>query len=735
MTRPTTNITIAACVTALCFACCFASAQNVPQGAAIPWMDRSLSPDQRAELVIQQMTLDEKLQLVHGSGWGVLKEGAAVPARSNKGAGYVPGIPRLGIPDLNLADSAVGIRMSAPESRYATLLPSTLGLAATWDEDASDLYGQVIGRELRAQGFNMSIGGGVDLTREPRNGRNFEYAGEDPVLAGRIVGHLAMGVQSQHVMGDIKHYAFNDQETGRSVVNVKMDKRTMRETDLLAFEIAIKLAQPAGVMCSYARVNSLYACENDYLLNEILKKDFGFKGWVLSDWDATHSTVQAANGGLDQEQPGEEYFGAPLKHAIASGTVSMERLNDMDRRILRSMFAVGVVDSLPVRKVVDPFRGKDDSRHIAEESMVLLKNTDSQLPLRASSLKSIAVIGGHADVGVLSGGGSAQVDAPGGNAIAPEQGGAVWGKPVYFPSSPMKAIEKLAPGVSVRYASEDDVQAAAQLARTSDVAIVFATQFMSEGVDSPTLALPNKQDALIQEVSTANPHTIVVLETGGPVSMPWIARTSAALETWYPGIAGGEAIADILFGVVNPSGKLPITFARADADLPNPHIPGMSDGPQHELSEDKHSGFDMTYPEGVAVGYRWYEVKHLQPLFAFGHGLSYSSFRYADLQVDGTARTVQFRVMNTSRLAGSEVAQLYVTLPETSAEPFRRLTAWQRVELGPGESKLVTLPLDPAYLSIFDADNDKWKLLPGEYKVAVGGASDEIFLKGAARLH
>jgi len=273
------------------------------------------------------------------------------------------------------------------------------------------------------------------------------------------------------------------------------------------------------------------------------------------------------------------------------------------------------------------------------------------------------------------------------------------------------------------------------LARTSDVAIVFATQFMSEGIDSPTLALPDNQDALIQAIANANSHTIVVLETGGPVSMPWIARTNAALETWYPGIAGGEAIADILFGVVNPSGKLPITFARADADLPNLRIPGMSEGPQHELSEDKHSGFDMTYPEGVAVGYRWYEVKHLQPLFAFGHGLSYSTFRYSDLQVDGTARTVQFRVRNTSRLAGSEVTQVYVTLPEVSAEPFRRLAAWQRVELEPGESKLVTLPLDPAYLSIFDADNDKWKLLPGEYKVAIGGASDEISLTGTARLH
>ena len=735
MTMKMTNFTVAFGTAALFLAYSVPLAQVVPRGTVDPWMNSTLSPDRRAELVLGQMTLEEKLQLVHGTGWGVLRAGATVPARSNKGAGYVPGIPRLGIPDINLADSAVGIRMAGPESRYATLLPSAMGLAATWDESAADLYGQVIGRELREQGFNMSIGGGVDLTREPRNGRNFEYAGEDPVLAGKIVGHLAMGVQSQHVMGDIKHYALNDQETGRSVVNVKMDKRTMRETDLLAFEIAIKLAQPAGVMCSYNLVNGSHACENDYLLKQVLKKDFGFKGWVLSDWEATHSTVKAANAGLDQELPGEQYFGPPLKQAIADGSVSMERLNDMDRRILRSMFAVGVIDQPPVRRVVDPFRGRDDSRHIAEESIVLLKNASGQLPLRAASLKSIAIIGGHADVGVLSGGGSAQVDAPGGNAIAPEQG-TVWGKPVYFPSSPMRAIQKLAPGVNVKYASGDDVQAAAQLAHNSDVAIVFGTQYMTESVDSPTLALPDAQDALIQAVTAANPHAIVVLETGGPVSMPWVANASGVLAAWYPGIGGGEAIADILFGVVNPSGKLPITFASKDADLPSPHIAGMTgdNRAQRELSEDKHDGFDITYPEGLAVGYRWFEVKHLQPLFAFGHGLSYSTFRFAELKVDAAARTVQFRVTNTSKLAGSEVAQLYVTLPSESGEPFQRLAAWQRVQLAPGESKAVTLPLDSALISIFDVDADKWKLLPGEYKIAVGGASDAIALKGTAQL-
>ena len=704
---------------------------------AMPWMDRSLSADRRADLVLGQMTFEEKTQLVHGTGWGVLRAGDPVPAASNRGAGYIPGIARLGIPDINLADSAVGIRMSGPESRYATLLPSGLGLAATWDTAAANLYGQVIGRELRAQGFNMSIGGGVDVMREPRNGRNFEYAGEDPVLAGNIVGELAKGVQSQHVMGDIKHYALNDQETGRNVVDVHMDKRTMRETDLLAFEIAIKMSDPAGVMCSYNLVNGDHACENDYLLNQVLKKDFGFKGFVLSDWEGTHSSAKAANAGLDMEMPGEDYFGKGLKKAIADGQVPMTRLDDMVHRILRSMFATGVVDEPSARSVVDPFKGRDDSRHIAEESLVLLKNAGGQLPLKAATVRSIAVIGGHADVGVLSGGGSAQVDAPGGNAIDPTEGTARWGKPVYFPSSPMKAIQRLAPGAKVVYAGADDVAAAAKLAASSEVAIVFATQYMTESIDPATLSLPDNQDALIKAVAAVNPHTIVVLETGGPVSMPWIDSVSGVLAAWYPGIGGGEAIGDVLFGMVNPSGKLPATFAKAEADLPLPQIPGMlpANAAVEDMKTDPHHQFEMTYPEGLELGYRWFEVKQRKPLFAFGHGLSYTRYKYAALMVDAAARVVHFQVTNTGVVAGTEVAQVYVTLPGSSGETYKRLAGWERVQLNPGESKSVAIPLNPAYLSIFDVTADSWKLLPGEYKVAVGTASDETSLIGSLEVH
>ena len=360
------------------------ASQSAPHESAPqqPWMNRSLDPDTRADLMIHEMTLDEKIQLVHGVGWGVLRAGAPVPPADNGGAGFVPGIPRLHLPDINLADSAVGVRMAALQSRYATLLPSVLGMSASWDPDAAFLYGSVIGRELRAQGYNMSIGGGVDLIREPRNGRNFEYSSEDPILAGTMVGQLARGVQSNHIMGDIKHYVLNDQETGRNFLDAVLDPRSLRETDLLAFQIAITSAQPAGVMCSYNRVNGDYACENAYTLNQVLKHDWGFKGFVLSDWGGTHSTVKAALAGLDMDQPGDDgYFSEPLKQAVLDGQVPQARLDDMAHRIVRSMFASGVIDEPPERSVVDPFRGRDDAQKIEEESAVLLQNGGGILPL------------------------------------------------------------------------------------------------------------------------------------------------------------------------------------------------------------------------------------------------------------------------------------------------------------------------------------------------------------------
>ena len=723
--------------------------QGANQPPAGPWMDRNLSPDQRADLVIAQMTLDEKIQLVHG-GPGGFGGGQAQPTRSNGGAGWIPGIQRLGIPDLNMADSAVGVTRGAARSRYSTPLPSALAVAATWDLKLAYLYGSVIGRELRDQGYNMSIGGGVDIMREPRNGRNFEYQGEDPILAGKMIGQFMKAVQDHHILGDLKHYALNDQETGRNIGNAIMDKRTMRETDLLAFEIGYRDSQAAGVICSYNKANGDWACENDYLLNQVLKKAFGFKGWVLSDWGATHSTTKAALAGMDQEMPGSSYFGDALKKAVEGGEVPMSRLNDMVHRILRSMFAVGVIDDPPnQQRVVDVFQGLEDAQRIAEESAVLLKNANNQLPLNASTIRSIAVIGSHADVGVPSGGGSAQVDPPGGNAVppppqpagaAPGRGGGMGGRPVFYPSSPLKALRAKAPRAKVEYNDGSDLAAAASLAKASEVAIVFAAQPTSEGRDVATLSLPDNLDELVSAIAKANPRTIVVLETGGPVSMPWIGSVSGVLSAWLPGIRGAEAIAGILFGDVNPSAKLPATFAKSEQDLPHPEIAGMS-----LMAAGRGGGgggrggmqpFDIPYPEKLKVGYKWFDAENKQPLFPFGFGLSYTTYVYSGLKaaVSGRDVTVTFSIRNAGKRAGAEVAQVYASLPASTNEPPKRLVAWEKVQLAPGETKAIALKIDPLFLAIFNESKDGWELAPGDYKLMVGGSSQSLPLTDTVKI-
>lgn len=720
----------------LALSACTAVAQTTTDH---PWMNSSLSPDQRADLVIKELTLAEKIQLVHGIGWGPLRKGASVPPDNNGGAGEVLGIPRLGIPSLQQADSAVGVRMAAPQSRYATLLPSVLGAAASWDPEAAHLYGDVIGRELRAQGYNQSIGGGVNLARDPRNGRLFEYPGEDPVLAGTTVGHLIEGVESNQVMGDIKHYAMNDQETGRTVVDVQADHKAMHESDLLAFEIGIRIGKPSSVMCSYNKVNGDWACENDYLLNHVLKGQWHYPGFVVSDWEATHTTVKAAMAGLDQQEPGDEHFGKPLMDAVQNGQVPMSRLDDMVHRLLRSMFAAGVIDHPPMpRTVVDPFKGRDDAQRIAEESLVLLRNERGVLPL-SPTVRSIAVIGAHADVGVMSGGGSAQVDAPGGNAIDPSKP-TRWGQAVYFPSAPLKYIREHAPGAQVSFDAGTDPAAAAALASKSDVAIVFADQYMSEGGDAPTLALPNNQDALIAAVAKANPKTVVVLITGNPVSMPWVDDVAGVMEAWYPGIAGGQAIADLLFGTVNPSGKLPITFARSENDLPHHRIFGMTYNnangglPEHWVSENKKETFPAQFTEGSRFGYKWFDSENKQPLFPFGFGLSYTTYRYSGLKVADGGKTATVTVENTGKRAGTETAEVYVQLPRSSGENFRRLAGWQRVPLGPGEHKTVTITLEPLASASWDEKKEAWDWLAGEYTVSAGSSSRDLPLSTKATM-
>ena len=702
-----------------------------------PWMNKSLSPAERADLVLKQMTLDEKIGLLHGNGMAhTANWQMPLTYLSNGGAGMTTGVERLGIPNIYMSDAAYGVRSSGENGRYSTALPSNVGAASSWNPEAACEYGAVIGSELRAQGYNMTLGGGVNLTRDPRNGRTFEYMGEDPLLAGTMVGNLMKCEQAQHVIGDIKHYAINDQETGRNIVNAVISKKAMQESDLLAFHIGIEIGNPAAVMCSYNRINGDYACENKYTLTDVLKNEWGFRGFVLSDWGGTHSTEKASAAGLDNEQPMADYFGPKLKEAVEAGRVPMSEIDDHARRVLYGEFLSGIVDYPVQKSVVDVQHGLDVAQHVEEQSIVLLKNDKGILPL-SSKVKSIAIIGGHADVGMLSGGGSAQVDPPGGNAIMPPgQGATHWQDHIWFPTSPLKALKAKLPGAKIEYNAGTDSAAAAALAKNSDVAIVFAYQWISEGMDLPNLTLPDNQDALIAAVAKANPRTIVVLETGTAVKMPWLNDVSGIVEAWYAGSSGHIALANVLTGDVNASGKLAMTFPKSEQDLPRPVIPPLSKEDEGQgngaVNGNDHTGSKYTvhYDEGVKVGYKWYEAEHKQPLFPFGFGLSYTTYSYSDLKTDSSQKSVSFQVKNTGKRAGAEIAEVYAQLPDAAGEPFKRLVGWQRVELNPGESKTVSVKIDPQILSIFDEQKNGWDLPKGTYRILAGPSSAETPLKG-----
>jgi beta-glucosidase len=689
-----------------------------------PWMNAALSPDERADMVLKELTLDEKIDLVHGNGmpgWGPPRPNAYL---GNGGAGFVLGVPRLGIPFIQMSDAAYGVRSSAENGRYSTALPSDVAAAASWDPEAACEYGALIGRELRAQGYNMTLGGGVNLTREPRNGRTFEYMGEDPILAGTLVGNRIKCEQAQHVIGDIKHYAVNDQESGRDEVDAIISKRALRESDLLAFQIGIEIGQPGAVMCSYNAVNGDFACENKYLLTDVLKKDWHFKGFVVSDWTATHSTVKASAAGLDNEEPFDFFFSEKLKQAVQAGTVPMAELDDHVRRVLRSEFASGIVDHPRQTSVVDVEGGLETSRKIAEQSTVLLKNDGGALPLDRAKVSSIVVIGSHADMGMISGGGSAQVDAPG----RPPAG---WQAHVWFPTSPLKAVSAKIPGATVLFDSGENAASAAALAKKSDIAIVFAYQWTSEGMDLSSLSLPDNQDALIEAVAASNHRTIVVLETGTAVTMPWLDNVSAVVEAWYAGSKGADAVANILFGDVNPTAKLPMTFPRSVADLPHPQpvsppaeVKGAPHGP---MGIKLKPTFSVNYDEGLKVGYKWYDAENKPVLFPFGYGLSYTTYSYSDLKVNaGKETTVSFVVKNTGSRAGSEIAEVYAALPPDAGEPPKRLVGWSKIHLNAGESKGVTVTVGANYLSIYDETASAWELVPGSYTFMVGGSSQNL---------
>jgi beta-glucosidase len=713
----------------------------VPADSTAPWMNAALGADQRAELLLREMSFDERVSLLHGL-MALPFGGLSVPKGAIGSAGFVAGIARLGVPALQETDAGLGV--ADPVGLHldvgATAMPSTLLTAATFSTELAAQGGAMIGNEAWSKGFNVMLAGGVNLTREPRGGRNFEYFGEDPLLAGLMAGAAITGIQSQHVISTTKHFALNAQESQRQTLNAVIDEQALRESDLLAFEIAIERGQPGSVMCAYNAVNGNGSCNSDALLNQILKRDWGYKGWVMSDWGAVYG-VDSARNGLDQQSAAQldekAWFDEPLKQAVHDGQLPAVRVSDMARRILRSMFAVGLFENPPEPTRLDYEAHAAVSQRAAEAGIVLLKNENHLLPISGKTAR-IAVIGGKADLGVWSGAGSSQVlPAATERAIrfrASGEGPVPGNKELtgilrmqtLHPSAPLQAIRALAPNSVVSFDSGEYPESAAALAHSAEVAIVFASQWMLEFYDVPSLRLPGGQDELIRAVIAANPRTIVVLETGGPVLMPWLDQAAAVIEAWYPGIRGGEAIANVLFGVVNPSGHLPITFPAGTANLPQAEVVGINLPIGNSVTVDYNSA-------GSDVGYRWYARQGTEPLFPFGFGLSYTTFSYGKLEVrGGQTLTMSFDVTNTGSRSGADVPQAYLT--SAAGSRVLRLIGFNRLELAPGETRRVTMVADRRLLGAFDTARHGWNLRDGEYTIGVGSSATMLTLQGSAKL-
>jgi beta-glucosidase len=654
--------------------------------------------DARARQIVSQMTLQEKVTELHGTHDAVHQR-------------YVPPIPRLGIPGFRIANGPAGVGPGDEHQQLpATALPSPISLASTWDLGLAREYGTVIGLEAKDLNDDLLEGPDVNIARVPQNGRTFEAFGEDPYLVGRLAVAEIQGIQSQDEIANVKHYAANNQETQRFTVNTIVDERTLHEIYLPAFEASVKEGHVASVMSAYPKVNGKYCCENDILQNEILKKAWGFQGFITSDFGAVHSTVPSALAGLDLEMPTGKFFGDTLATAVQAGQVPVSVIDDKLVRRFRTMMQFGLFDQPGGMKKIPAYEDGQKSLKIAEEGMVLLKNDNDELPLNANKVYNIALIGPFASKAMTGGQGSSHV------------------LPSYS-VSPIEGIERRVGAMAkVQIADGKDIRKAVSLAASADVAIVMVGDHETEGKDHPII-LDGNQDELVAAVAAANPHTVVVLKTGSAVLMPWVDKVPAILEAWYPGEEDGNAVAAVLFGDVNPSGKLPMTFPRQLSDLPanTPwQYPGV-DGVVH-------------YSEGVFVGYRHYDEQHIQPLFPFGYGLSYTTFGFSDLTVapkeaqdNGKLTvTVDFDVTNTGKRAGEEVAQLYVGLPSTKhvPQPPEQLKRFAKVLLQPGETRHVHFELDERALACWSDTHHKWVVLPGVYHMMVGPSSRHLPIQG-----
>jgi beta-glucosidase len=670
----------------------------------------STNYDARARELVSQMTLDEKITELHGVG-------------SRDHRRYVPPIPRLKIPALKVANGPCGVGPGDEHRQLAaTALPAPISLAASWDVSLARNYGVIIGKEARDLGDDLLEGPDINIARVPQNGRTFEAFGEDPYLVGQLSVNEIKGIQSQGEIANVKHYAANNQETNRFTINEIVSERALREIYLPAFEASIVQGHSASLMSAYPQVNGQFCCQNTELESRILKDEWNFQGFITSDFGAVHSTVPSAMAGLDLEMPNGKYFGDALKDAVQSGQVPMSVIDDKLIRRFRTMMQFGLFDNPSPPKAIPAHEDGAESCRMAEDGMVLLKNDGSELPLNTDNLHRIAVIGPYAGKAMTGGGGSSHVI------------------PLYT-VDPVDGIQQRAgTNTVVKFNEGTNIEEAVSLAKTADVAIVMVGDSEVEGIDHP-ITLAGNQDQLISAVAAANPHTIVVLKTGSAVLMPWVDQVPAILEAWYPGEEDGNAVAAVLFGDVNPSGKLPLTFPKQHTDLP-------------ANTPEQYPGVDgvVHYSEGIFVGYRHYDAQHLTPLFPFGYGLSYTTFSYTNLAItihnkpadtvyigdqykffSKHAVDVEFDVSNTGSRAGKEIVQLYLGLPSAPdvSQPPQELKHFAKIPLQPGQTAHVRFELDGQSLACWDDNYYAWTVLPGTYRVMVGASSRDTPLEGS----
>jgi beta-glucosidase len=681
------------------------------------YLDASQPLEARVEDLLGRLTLEEKISIVHAD------------SKFTTAA-----IPRLGIPRRWLDDGPHGVREDigpdtwAPSGRtddFSTAMPAGICLAATWNPELGFKEGEAIGQEARWRGKDIMLGPGVNILRTPLCGRNFEYLGEDPFLSGMMCAGYIRGEQSQDISSCVKHFALNNQETDRGTINVEVDERALREIYLPAFKAAVEQGGVWSVMGAYNQLRGTHCCHNDYLLNKILKDEWGFKGLAMSDWDGTHDTKQAALNGLDLEMGTDKkyddyYLAQPYLSLLKSGELPLAGLDEKVRRNLRVMLATHVLDADRKKGSFNTVAHQDVARQVAEEGIVLLKNENQLLPLNAAKPKTIAVIGENA----------VRLHAHGGDSS---------GIKAFYEINPLDGIVKRAGGkvnviFSEGYRKDGGAglaERAVAAAKAADVVIYIGglnhdKGFDCEGADRKDMKLPYGQDELIQKIVAANPKTVVVLE-GTMVEMDaWLGKVPALLQAWYPGMEGGNALAKVLFGDVNPSGKLPATFPKK-----------LSDSPAHQMDNYPGSNGTVTYAEGLLVGYRWFDTKNIEPQFPFGFGLSYTTFKYSNMKLmPGTNGTVtaQFEIENTGKVAGAEVAQIYVHEKNPKLmRPEKELKGFKKVFLKPSEKQLVSVALDKAAFSYYDDTKKSWVTQDDSFEILAGSSSRDIRLRGVWR--